>query len=552
MTSKKRKRKKSVKTFSMPRPGILAAFADEASSHRIALVIIFLCGFGLRLAFLFQPIRLDEAATYVQFASHPLSLGLSFSPAPNNHLLNTFFTHFSTEIFGGSEWAIRLPAFIFGVLVIPVTYLVIRRLLNKYAALFASAFVAFAPIMVSYSVNGRGYSIQVFIFLLLVLLSLDMKEQGINLTRGITFSLLSGLGFYTIPTMLYFWAGLIAWLFLSAIFKDIHGTRRVFIVSLAAAGVASAIVTYLLYLPVILRSSLSAVITGRGWAATGNAWLERKTWSAFISQLPADLRALWSSWTISQPLFISVVLLAGFLISIIFFRRLCSSRVNLPLVLIVSCAAIMFIQRVSSPFARVWLPLFPLYLGFSFAGLFYVFSWFGKSLKKRFRVSFKATGSLPEVLAVVFILAFSFLMITTQSVYQTGDDGSPASVPNVKELIETVSDYMQESDLLCVDGNTPPIFGWTAPMFQYYYERLGLPMSQFAPNQRLDAERGDEISKPDRYLLLCPNTPNTIQVAGIVAEERGLDIGNKNSGFSIIGEVIIGDYILILTKNNTP
>src|SRR5450759_3939875 len=118
---------------------------NKKTLHTLALVLIFLCGLGLRIYFLFQPLTLDEAGTYIQFASHPLSLGLSYYPVPGNHLLNTFFIHFSTRLFGSAEWAIRLPALIFGMLILPVTYVVIRRLLGKYPALFAFTFVAFAP-----------------------------------------------------------------------------------------------------------------------------------------------------------------------------------------------------------------------------------------------------------------------------------------------------------------------------------------------------------------------------------------------------------------------
>jgi hypothetical protein len=44
---------------------------------------------AVRVPFLGQPMRYDEALTFNEFASRPLYYGLSFYPDPNNHLLNT-------------------------------------------------------------------------------------------------------------------------------------------------------------------------------------------------------------------------------------------------------------------------------------------------------------------------------------------------------------------------------------------------------------------------------------------------------------------------------
>ena len=48
---------------------------------------------AVRLMFINQPMRYDEALTFNEFASRPLYYGLSFYPDPNNHLLNTLLVH---------------------------------------------------------------------------------------------------------------------------------------------------------------------------------------------------------------------------------------------------------------------------------------------------------------------------------------------------------------------------------------------------------------------------------------------------------------------------
>ncbi|HUU55714.1 MAG TPA: hypothetical protein VMW93_00100, partial [bacterium] len=54
-----------------------------------ATAALFAIGVALRVGHLFDAIRLDEATTYVMFASRPFGEALSSYQLPNNHLLNT-------------------------------------------------------------------------------------------------------------------------------------------------------------------------------------------------------------------------------------------------------------------------------------------------------------------------------------------------------------------------------------------------------------------------------------------------------------------------------
>lgn len=70
------------------------------SALEIGIVFsVFAIGICLRVWHLGRAVRYDEAWTYVEFASRPLVIGLSNYTAPNNHLLNTLFIHFSTQLF---------------------------------------------------------------------------------------------------------------------------------------------------------------------------------------------------------------------------------------------------------------------------------------------------------------------------------------------------------------------------------------------------------------------------------------------------------------------
>lgn len=457
---------------------------------------------GLRLAFLFHPLALDEAGTYIQYASQPLNIGLSYYFQPNNHLLNTFFVHLSTRVFGSAEWAIRLPALVFGLLVIPATFLVVRRLLGRYPALFASAFVAFAPMMVIYSTNARGYSLQTLILLLLVWFALEMKENGARAANLIPFSVLSGLGFYTIPTMLYFWPGLVLWLLLSALAGDVEGEAKRFFGLLCAGCAASAALTFLLYLPVIRRMGLEALV--------GNEWVRAASWTSFAGNFfGTTLKGLWISWTESMPPVISVILATGFLLSVVFYKKLCPHRVNLPLSILLPALALVLIMRSVVWFPRIWLPFFPLFAGFSIAGLQYAGIRVGRFMRERERTPRRLPGCLPELLVLILFAVFSLTALVNPAAFKVEDVGT-------KTVVETVIPYLRDGDLVCVDE-------WTAPLYQYYFERLGIPIRQFAPNQRIVPENAEDQGEPRRYVLVYESDDEQRQLlAQETAVKRGL------------------------------
>ena len=83
---------------------------EAAPIERVVAVLLGVIGMGIRFAHLRQPMRHDEAYTYLHYARAPLSVALSDYTYPNNHLFHTLLVWISTRVFGNSEVAIRLPA----------------------------------------------------------------------------------------------------------------------------------------------------------------------------------------------------------------------------------------------------------------------------------------------------------------------------------------------------------------------------------------------------------------------------------------------------------
>jgi hypothetical protein len=82
---------------------------SESPLHLIIFASVLTIAVGVRLTYLFEPIRYDEAFTYLTYARHPLWDAISNYSYPNNHLFHTALVHICVRLFGGSEWVLRLP-----------------------------------------------------------------------------------------------------------------------------------------------------------------------------------------------------------------------------------------------------------------------------------------------------------------------------------------------------------------------------------------------------------------------------------------------------------
>jgi hypothetical protein len=186
-----------------------SAFVREPVLYT-TLVVCAVVGFGLRVCVISQPIRYDEAVTFLGVCEEGLDEVLSNYNQPNNHILHSLLAWISTRILGDSLIAIRLPALIAGLLVIPVTFVLGLRLYGRTAACIAAALVATDPQLIEYSANARGYSLMTCLFLLIAVCLTKRRYTSTGVV------VLSALGLYTSPVMLYPMVSLGCWVIINS------------------------------------------------------------------------------------------------------------------------------------------------------------------------------------------------------------------------------------------------------------------------------------------------------------------------------------------------
>ena len=121
--------------------------------------------------------------------------------------------------FGGDLWILRMPTLLVGILMIPATYALGKRLYNPVTGVLAAIAVALFPELIHFSAVFRGYIFVAFFTLIVFILGDDLRREK-NRFRWLVLIIVFILGLYTIPTMLFPFAIFYYWLFFSAWIGD--------------------------------------------------------------------------------------------------------------------------------------------------------------------------------------------------------------------------------------------------------------------------------------------------------------------------------------------
>ncbi len=244
---------------------------------------LFAAGVAFRLLHLGDPVRYDEAFTYLNYASRPLAEALTDYGAPNNHFLNTILVRLAASALGEQAALWRLPNLLAGLGTVILGALIARKWFGAAAAVVALAVTGVSPAMAHFSVLARGYGLSLF-FGLAALYLVDLRHER----RGgalplIGASLSCALACYAVPTAVL----LVAAVFAYDAYLTYQGRERA--ATLLPLWAPAALLTALLYLPALVAAGPGAFFASAGGAFEaplslgglrpyGAALLDAKTW----------------------------------------------------------------------------------------------------------------------------------------------------------------------------------------------------------------------------------------------------------------------------------
>ena len=316
-----------------------------SAPHKRFVMLLILIGTALRAWMLFAPITYDEAFAYIAFVARPVGVIMSDYSHPTNHVLYTLLAKVSTGIFGTGTVAMRLPAFIAGVLTLPLFYLFVRGMFNRYIALMALALVASSGGLIEYSALARGYSISWLCMAAALVLGRHFINEN-NPVTAVLIGLVCALGAWSVPAMVLIAAMVHIWLFLALLFKY-DQSLRARLRNLLLSAVVFILVALLLYLPVVMVHGVDQLFH--------HAVLPEHSWKKFATHHADQALELWVYFTDTSAAWVALLGFAG-----LFHATYISSKFRM-LVMGMALGAVplvMLLSDVGPP--RIW--LFTLYI----------------------------------------------------------------------------------------------------------------------------------------------------------------------------------------------
>lgn len=271
-----------------------AAIADDGQST-VVLVLILLVVFGAILrvhGIAYESIWLDEAATWLQTRGDLLGT-IILTGKDTYPPLFKLFVFVSVKLFGDAEWALRLPASLFGILCIPASFWLGRLAAGKRVGLIAATITSLSPFAIYYAQEARMYSLLMLastLFSAATLLWLQRATLGrAALLVAAAFALVHSHPYGTFAWLSVGGAGLLALVVR-------QGWRRV------PAYIGWQFLIFILFVPwIIVMMRVATDVVRRGF------WIARPDLShvlAYVQEMaggPLGLALLASGWLLALP-----------------------------------------------------------------------------------------------------------------------------------------------------------------------------------------------------------------------------------------------------------
>jgi hypothetical protein len=325
--------------------------------------------------------------------------------------------------------------------------------------------------MVLYSVNARGHTIVCVASLVLILLADRLRRQPSWWAGWLAFSVVGALGLYTVPIMIYPLGSIGFWLALEALRADRRTALRL-LAALAVTTVATVLLAWLLYFPIIHTAGLQAI--------TGGRLAQPLPWRYFLRAQPAFWVELLQTWVAPLEW---VWVPAVFGLALVGLRRDDGvGRASFAFATTMWCVAL-FVLSHRTPFVRFWLFALPLFLLAVARGI--------TRLAARWRWSARLDGAWTAIALAGMVCAIA---LVTRAAEVTDDTGTFRSAPQVTAVLA--------AELRAGDRVLAPIPN-NAPLLYYFGQRgLDTALLSTAPSATKRA-----------FVVLNPGSGQTLEWA---------------------------------------
>jgi|GEM_PF-2002295 len=234
------------------------------------------------------PVSYDEAWTYLNFTSKSVLTSASYYPAPNNHIFFSILTNISNLLpIHDPKIGMRLVNICCSVLSSLLLFKLLRRFYSGRIALYTLVLFTFSYPVALYSIQARGYEL-VLLFSLAASYAVIANLSAPRKRYAWLYVISIVLGFYTMPSFLYFFVSVGLYVLLNTIITKRIPALRSFIL----LNVIVCILTAILYVPVILISGLDSI--------THNGYVKPIPFTEVLSRIPGHFSQT-ADWFFAVP-----------------------------------------------------------------------------------------------------------------------------------------------------------------------------------------------------------------------------------------------------------
>ena len=423
-------------------------FKTNSNLYIGSLFVFILLGICLRIFYIDRPVFHDEAKTFYSFISSSWMDAISNYYIPNNHVFHSICARIFYLLFGNEEWVFRIPVLLSGIFTVAFIYFYARQYYNKHISLILSAVITNSIPLVFYSVNARGYIMGTLFFLCLSILIKSIRDKE-SIILWFLFILITTLSVWTVPTMIMSVIFLFIWYILNS-----NTSQLLYdIIKLSLIGLVCIASSFIVYSPVILRSSIHSIFS--------NQYVQSQTLSEIVQKFPNYIYELWLFVTSGYSNTIQLYMVLFFLILGIYYHLVDKNHRKIIYSTILLFIVVLFIMR-KLPYTRTLLFMYPVIWGVIVSGIYMMISTISNYLKININKS--------VYIVSMFLLIYSSLnCLTYEGIIEQSKD---QTCPQAEEIITEIKMELGPNDI--IETSTP-----LAGPIRYYLIKNGINQNQF-------------------------------------------------------------------------
>lgn len=404
---------------------------QTSTEHKGVVLLFLVVGIVLRAVSLGRPISIPEAAPFMDFATLPYGQLIADYSLPSNHVFHTLLTRICTDLFGVGVVQLRMPSFLASALCMPLFYLFVRAMFNRYIALLTLAIVACSGPLISVGSMALGYSICWLCFTASLLLGRHFVKSN-DQTSASLIAVLNALGMWTMPAYAYAALAVFLWILIALTMNYTHSIRER-IGRWVLSFIVFVLLTFLLYTPVLQE---------HGFDQLTNSHLHpRLEWSAFDLRHTDMAFNLWGFAVDGTSAWIAFFGFIGLLYAAFVSSKLRAMLIALFFAGVILC---LLMRRMEPP--QVWLYTFFIFHLSSGIAVFYLL----KLLQEKVYPNW---GKRARTVVASFVLALVFAFPGMKYAWRRA-----TGLPEVDRLVELLKTTMQPGDKLFMQHP------WDAPI----------------------------------------------------------------------------------------